>query len=193
MGGMRHHVGHHLGHHVEPLRTLRQVLGQRRLRVGLTGEALHAQMPEGFRPLDPCLLRFARQCRAGSLLALGGSYYHPALTTGSARHRRPAERSLLLPVLFVGLPDCLLRLRRGLRNPADPAHLSQPRQVLHAVHSAIRHENRRCSLRSLRSLRFLPPQLLPQRLHRRHQGPFIARLPIQRLQIERDVALARGG
>ena len=66
-------------------------------RIGHTGEALVAQMPERFLPLGARRLHLPLQRRADPLLALRRAHHDPAFARRGLRGRRPEQVALLLP------------------------------------------------------------------------------------------------
>jgi hypothetical protein len=73
-------MGHEVSLHPEPLRTLLELLVQRRLRVGCAGEALGPEMPELLLPQGARRLHLPLERLADPLLAPDGADHDPAFS-----------------------------------------------------------------------------------------------------------------
>src|SRR5262249_45908461 len=159
--------------HAEPLGALLELLGEGRLRIGLTGEALVAHMPQRLLP------RFARGVhlplprRPRTLLALRRTDDHPALPRGRLGRRRPAQRALLLPG-EISHRERGARVLGRLGHAAAPAHArgAEPRDDVGTGEPAVGHEAGRVVLGGR-------TELVRERLHGGEQADLVTGIPLE--------------
>src|SRR5262245_48720558 len=171
--------------HPQPRRALFELPGEGGPGIGHAGEALVAQVPEGFLPLLACRLDLPPQRAPRALFALRGAHDHPALPCRRLRRWRPEQVAFVLPGV-VGYLQRRPRWFRGIGHSTDPAYPRgrEPGDVLDAVEAAVGDEYWR--------LLGVGAQLRGQRLHRGDERHLVARVAVERLTEEGDIARPRG-